>query len=423
LWATFTRADEPPIVERVEPPLPAVEAAPVPPTITEPPEVICDVKPDKPIGPLGPKWDSDEFILWWLKPQSIPTLLIGRPGQGVPLVNQLNTTVLVGGELKSQDHAGGRFMGGWAVDNDETIGIEFSYFFLGSRSLTQSYSSAGGAGDSTLARPYRSVVDGSPQSFPVAEVGVSSGRFEMVASSRVQGAEANAFTHLWAGGQFRLDGIVGFRFLQVNEGIRIAQRTNEVIGYSYGWLDEIVNIDSPSFPVGGFLTSTQVVDIVDQIDGHNIFYGVQIGLRADWSRGPVFVESIGKVALGQTNEVIKINGVQVVNVDGVPTSGPGGFYAQSTNSGRFTKSVFAVLPELTVRTGWQYKTSRWFVGYNFLYLSRLARPGDQIDEQLIPPSRTFGIAESRIATPHPILPFRQSDFWAQGLVIGAELRY
>jgi hypothetical protein len=405
-----------PVVEIVEPKPVAVDAAPLPDIITNSPTVVVEEEPEKPPGPLGPKWDSDEYVLWWLKPMALPNLLIGGRGPGVPLAGQPDSTILIGGETKAQEHSGGRFMVGWAVDACQTIGIEFGYFFLGSRSYTQAIASVGGAGDWNLARPFVSPITGTEHSFRVAEVGLSSGRFEMVASSRVQGAEVNAMSHLWAGGQFRFDGLLGFRFLQVNEGLRIAQRTNEVDNnfYILGF-----PVDQPP-PYRPYVS---VIDIVDQIDGHNIFYGGQIGLRADWSHGPVFVETISKVAFGQTNEVVKISGVQVVHNDGVPTSGPTGFYGQPTNSGRFTSSVFAVVPEVTVRTGWQYKHSRWFVGYNFLYLSRLARPGDQIDERLFPPSRNFGLTELRAPTHHPQFRFQQSDFWAQGLVLGAELRY
>lgn len=420
LSGTTAAADGPQNVEPVEPKPAVVEALPLPDTVTDEPAVVVEEKPTKPRGPLGPEWDCDEYLLWWLKPQSIPPMLIGGPGQAVPLFNQPNTTLLIGGELRSQDHSGARFVGGWSLDSDETIGIELSYFFLGSRSLTQAFASPGAAGDRNLARPYLSPIDDSRQSFSVAQIGWSSGRLEMVASSRVQGAEANAMSYLGGGSQFRFDGIIGFRFLQVNEGIRIGQRTNETWGYPIADLPAaVVN----GGPIQNAVYSSSVTDIVDQIDGHNIFYGGQIGIRSDWKRGPVFVETIGKVAFGQTNEVVKINGVQVVTIDGVATSGPTGFYGQQSISGRFTQSVFAVMPELTIRTGCQYKSSRWFVGYNFLYLSRLARPGDQIDERLFPPSRTFGLNESLVPTIYPQLHFTQSDFWAQGITIGAEMRY
>jgi hypothetical protein len=48
---------------------------------------------------------------------------------------------------------------------------------------------------------------------------------------------------------------------------------------------------------------------------------------------------------------------------------------------------------------------RGTIGYNFMYLSHVVRPGNQIDN-------TFdGVS-------HPGVPFSQSGFWTQGINIG-----
>ena len=53
---------------------------------------------------------------------------------------------------------------------------------------------------------------------------------------------------------------------------------------------------------------------------------------------------------------------------------------------------------------------RGTVGYSFLYLSSVARPGNQIDN-------TFdGIT-------HPLVPMASSSFWAQGLNLGLQFSY
>jgi hypothetical protein len=67
---------------------------------------------------------------------------------------------------------------------------------------------------------------------------------------------------------------------------------------------------------------------------------------------------------------------------------------------------------------------RVFVGYDFLYWSDVARPGDQADPRIDParvpalggPGRTAG-------TTHTPSAIQESDFWAQGLHVGAEFRY
>ena len=53
------------------------------------------------------------------------------------------------------------------------------------------------------------------------------------------------------------------------------------------------------------------------------------------------------------------------------------------NIGRYTQSKFAVVPEAGVKIGYHLTPNlRLAVGYNFLYLSSVLRPGDQIDTGL-----------------------------------------
>ena len=49
------------------------------------------------------------------------------------------------------------------------------------------------------------------------------------------------------------------------------------------------------------------------------------------------------------------------------------------------------------------------VGYNLMYLSDVARPGEHIDRM--------------VGGGHPAFTFRSSDFWVHGVTAGLELRY
>ena len=105
-------------------------------------------------------------------------------------------------------------------------------------------------------------------------------------------------------------------------------------------------------------------------------------------------------------------------VNGVPLSG---------NIGSFSQDRFSVVPQVGIRVGYNITPNlRVYVGYDFLYWSSVLRPGDQIDRGLnelaIP---NFG---SQPGTPagdprRPMVPFRDSDFWAQGVNFGLEFRY
>ena len=59
------------------------------------------------------------------------------------------------------------------------------------------------------------------------------------------------------------------------------------------------------------------------------------------------------------------------------------------------------------------------LGYSFIYWSRLARPGDQIDTDLnlsqLPPGPLAGAAR-------PEFDMHFTDFWAHGLHVGLQYR-
>jgi hypothetical protein len=103
----------------------------------------------------------------------------------------------------------------------------------------------------------------------------------------------------------------------------------------------------------------------------------------------------------------------------------GGVFALPTNIGRTSHNVFAVVPEGIFKIGIKMGDSgRFFVGYNFIYLSDAVRPGDQVDRSINPTQvaalNPAGVL-SGIDRPRPL--FNRSDFWAQGLMIGLETRY
>jgi hypothetical protein len=149
----------------------------------------------------------------------------------------------------------------------------------------------------------------------------------------------------------------------------------------------------------------------DLFKTNNQFYGGQIGAQFLHPMGRWFVSGVGKLAIGGTHEVITINGVTNVSpVGGAPVTLSGGNFA-TIQSGRYAFDRFAFAPEFGLNLGYQFTPwMRGVVGYSFLYLSSVARPGNQIDN-------TYdGVV-------HPIVPLASSSFWAQGLNLGLHFSY
>jgi hypothetical protein len=99
--------------------------------------------------------------------------------------------------------------------------------------------------------------------------------------------------------------------------------------------------------------------------------------------------------------------------------------ALGTNGGRQSHDEFGVVPEVNFNVGYQLRPClRLYAGYTFLYLSDVARPGDQvnttINTALVPSSPQFGTPGGS-AQPGPL--FNRTDYWAQGVNIGLALRY
>ena len=164
--------------------------------------------------------------------------------------------------------------------------------------------------------------------------------------------------------------------------------------------------------------------MTDRFRTRNQFYGPQAGLRGEYRSGSVFVSLGGKLGIGNVHQRVDIDGrSDVAGVGGVP----GGLLAtQGSNLGQFTTNRFGVLVDVGVAAGYQFAAwGRAKVGYDFLYLNDVARPGQQVDgttlnSRLIPTSRNFAGASGLAA---PVPTGRTDDFFAHGFRVGLELMY
>jgi hypothetical protein len=421
LGAAGTTRAQPALPPPAEP-APAVAPAPAQPLTSPLPDVLPPAGPTAPAPPtdaagepavpcpppaageevchlyLGT--DGSEYLLWWLKSAPLPAL-VTRNRSGPPVLGKPGTRVLYGGTPADLgEHSGGRFTLGGAVGESKVVGMEVTYFFLGTRTTTFVADAVGGG---SVGRPFVNALTGADAVFPVVGPSIQFGGVRVASSSRAQGIEANIVASLWHGDRSALNGLVGYRFLQVQEGVNIGQQ---------GYL----------LPAAGGVGSMPF-GLNDQFDAHNRFHGGQLGLRGDLIKGPVFVELIGKVAFGQTTEVVKAGGLTGLMPPGQPlTLLNGGLLALPSNTGRVVREAFAVLPEAGLKFGFQYKDhSRIFVGYNFVYLSDAVRPGDQIDRAVNPGQvPLLGGSAAFTGAERPLLALRSTDFWLQGLMLGLE---
>jgi hypothetical protein len=331
----------------------------------------------------------------------------GSPTDLIPgALGQPNTQVLLGGSFEKEEHPGARFQAGYWLDECHTIGVEGSFFFLPQEGKTFAANSGQFPG-LVIARPF---VDLNTMMESVqigTSPGLATGSVSAHQFSRLWGAEANLRCNLCCDCAYRVDLLGGFRYVDLKEGLNITENLFALPGGSAFGGDHII--------------------VNDRFDTRNQFYGGQVGVVAEYRRGPWFVEGRGKVVLGANHETVDIFGFQTVTTPTgmmIPPDKPGGLLALSSNIGHHTRTRFAVIPEAGVNIGYQFRDHfRVFAGYNFLSWNNVVRPGDQIDRGLdvnripnFPPGPP-------ITAVRPAVPFKETEFWAQGISVGLEFRF
>jgi hypothetical protein len=354
-------------------------------------------------------------MLWRIKNGSLanPLATTGPPGT-LGLINGIDTTVLLGAsDLNYHNFNSGRWTAGFGGPG-ELLGLELSGFYLEKNSLNLGPISSDANGSPVINRPVINAVNGMETDFLVAAPGAFSGNIAVSSSSRLWGTEATGYGSLYRSLRFNADMLLGFRFLQLEESLDIEQNTLILAGGSAGFN-------------GGSIGPGSNLTIKDHFGTRNDFYGGQIGTQAEVHIGKqLFVYLVGKVALGTNHQTIDNFGSTAQNLMGSPlVTVPGGLLAVASNSGRFSQDVFCVIPEAGLNIGFQItKNVCASIGYTFIYLSDVIRPGDQIDRVinpgLVPFSPAFGSVNG---PPRPAVSFNSTDFWAYGVSAGLSIRY
>jgi hypothetical protein len=358
-------------------------------------------------APCARWWGSAEYLFWVTKDAPLPIPLITSGPSAGNLQPAFGQQVVIGGEgIDAQPQSGGRFILGAWVDPERNLGVEGSYFFLANHGIRQSASSPGDAASPSLALPFFDVTVPGESSTSISLPGEFAGFVTLNTTTRLQGGELSAVSVVTRGARFDLVALGGFRTVHLGE-------------------DLTLDISSPG--VGGF---TDTFRTHDAFQTRNQFYGGQVGLRGEFRSGPLFVQGAAKAALGTMHETVNVSGVLLTDdfsSPGVLQTFPGGYLALPTNIGQQSRDRFAVVPEATVNVGWQFGSHlRAWAGYTFLYLSDVVRPGDQIDRGINPtqaPSIIGSQAGPLVGPARPAPIFHTSDFWAQGVSFGVELRY
>lgn len=360
--------------------------------------------------PLPSQWVDDdqwygevEYLLWWMKPvcQKVPLLNGGIPTDAHPgAEGQPGTQSILGVSKYEMPAASGTraTLGGW-LSGYPDLGVEASGFWLGQVENTHAYHSTPG-GPATYV-PYidqNNVASALPFSIP----GVVDGSVVAVGSSRLWGAEANM---LW-------------KFL--DQPGDSARRVSLIGGVRHVSLrDEIAIVQTQTLVADPALFATGTSNYVTR----NNFYGPQLGARFTMERGRWGFDVTGKFAPGEMHLVSDISGSPLAGGNPViPGSVPGPLLSFPSNVGQRETWALAFAQEINMKLRYQVAQNVLFtLGYNFLYLSRIACPGDQEPANVnVTQLAPYAPLTGRLA---PAPGLFHTDYFAQGLSLGLEYRF
>jgi len=365
-------------------------------------------------------WVSLDYLNWRQKGMDLPPLVTTSSPSTTPQVDAgvltRGGTVLFGDERVLDDSLNGlRLNFGFWLDRCHKWAIAADYFDLESDSVAFSRTSTGAVGSQILARPFFNVGDTNPgeDSELVAYPNVLRGTVAVNATSDLVGAGFNLRYQTNCNDGCGHDWMCG-------GCAKVHSRTYAMFGYRYLQLDESVGITEdlvsllPAPDSGSFL-------IRDDFGASNTFNGLDLGMNYNRRRGPWSIDLLVKMALGNTRQVVNINGS--TRLDGTEQLPAGGLLAQQSNIDRHERDKFSVVPELGATVG--YHITRNFnlrAGYTFVYWSNVVRPGDQIDLDVNPnflPPATGTITSSR----RPRFDFNDTDYYVHGVNLGGEFTW
>jgi hypothetical protein len=373
-------------------------------------------------GPLGNGCFSGlyvraEYLLWSTSGMDLPVLVTTSPAgtaqANAGILGLATTSVLFGGGEVSDDwRSGGRLVVGWWFDPCRRLGIEGDLFTLEDEG---SGFTASSTGNPILGRPFFDVVQGIENVNLVAFPGQIQGSINAAHLASFEGAGARVMYNLACG-----EG--GDRSWLTHCPIHTGYRMDLLLGYRALRLDDRLVVVENS--VSQLTANPGAFFITDLFDTENEFHGIDFGTTVSFCRGCFSVELLSKIALGSTRNLTTIDGSTIITQNGVAQPFTGGMLAQRTNIGVFEDEEFSVVPELGVTLGYQLNPCwRATVGYSFLYWSRVARAGDQIDRHvnpnLFPPEGPPPVTTNL----RPEFDLLYTDFWAQGFNFGIEGRW
>ena len=355
---------------------------------------------EPPATVTGPRiWGGFEYLLWFAKGSDVPPLVsvVNGPAALARPIDPRAASVLNDATMNDGAHSGFRATLGLWFDPVRSFGVEANYLWFVRDKNENVFTDGPGT---VLARPFTNANTGNPGLLALSTpTGSTRAAVQVRTSFEADGAEVNAL--------FRGPALLG-------------EDVHWLAGFRYWGLDEHLRVES----ISATATPKLVAGSFDEFATRNRFYGGQVGARWNFMGERWTADATGKIALGGMGQDTTVSGGTGLVVAGNDSAAAqGGLLALGTNIGRHDRTKIVFIPEVSLNLGYRVTPHiTMFVGYDFLYVSDVLRPGPQIDTSVNPSRLPF----SSSAPTGPIRPAAKFDgesFWMQGINFGVALRF
>ncbi len=176
---------------------------------------------------------STDYLLGWVRGSLVQPLVTtspaGTPRSEAGVLGKDSTTILFGnGNLNNDMRSGFQLGAGAWFDGERPLGVDAGFFMLESRNTLFF---AASQGDTILARPFFNTLTFLQDSQVVAFPGLASGSIAAsLRSNNLYSAHVDFQEVFLADSGYRLEAIVGYRFLRFDERLAVMQNLNALGG-------------------------------------------------------------------------------------------------------------------------------------------------------------------------------------------------
>jgi hypothetical protein len=355
-------------------------------------------------------WLTGEYLLGYTRSGKLPPLVTAGPADSLGISGRSGVRVLLGGEQSFGGVSGGKFSGGYFLDACRAYAFEWGVFFLPNQKIRVN---AGPDSAEVLARPFFDTGLDSTNARLLSLTGQFRGSVAAEYSTLFWGAEAGMTVRVLENSTFSFDQLFHFRYYGLEETTNVSDFSSGIPGGG------TVFFNGRSLPDG------TTVGVSDYYSAINRWVGGAAGLRINWTPGRWLLSITGRMGVGATYQKITVDGQTTVTGAGVVEPARSGLLTAGNQVGRNSRFELSFAPEVNLRLGYRV-TDHISVtaGYQYLYLSNVARVGQQIQTSVNPTQIPSGQNFGAFSGPgNPTVNIQSSDFWMHGLTAGFTISF